>query len=340
MDMSKIQVCTRCVLPSTFPGISFDDEGVCNHCRQYEAFDYSDEKKLEHRLKFLKLAASLKRTDGGVDALIAYSGGKDSTYTIFVMKEVYGLNVEAFTFDNYFISPQATKNIKTVCERLDVPHVTIKHEVGVTKKLFAHASRNDMYAPKHMERASTICTLCSGFFKSVAMMYALENNIPMIGYGWSPGQAPIQSALTQTNPKFVRMSQRTASTPVYKVIGEEAGRKYFLKEEHFDIPAAQWPYNVHPLAWEPYSEEGVKEKIRELGWVDPTDVDSNSTNCMLNAWANEQHIKRYQFHPYALELAMMVRNGTMEREEAYQKIYIDQNEGLIEYALKKLEINT
>ena len=67
MDMSKIQVCTRCVLPSTFPGISFDDEGVCNHCRQYEAFDYSDENKHEHRIKFLRLAQKLKRTGDDID---------------------------------------------------------------------------------------------------------------------------------------------------------------------------------------------------------------------------------------------------------------------------------
>ena len=90
MDMSKIQVCTRCVLPSTFPGISFDEEGVCNHCRKYEAFDYSDETKLEHRLKFLKLASTLKRTDDGLDGLIALSGGKDSTYTMYVERKYTG----------------------------------------------------------------------------------------------------------------------------------------------------------------------------------------------------------------------------------------------------------
>jgi hypothetical protein len=170
------------------------------------------------------------------------------------------------------------------------------------------------------------------------MAYALEKRIPMIGYGWSPGQAPINSAMTQTNPRFVRMSQKTASTPVFKVVGEEVGKGLFLKESHFAIPAVQWPYNMHPLAWEKYDENDVKAKIRELGWVDPTDVDSNSTNCMLNAWANEQHIKRYQFHPYALEISAMVRQGSMDREEGLEKIYNAQNDKLIEYALKRLDI--
>ena len=187
--MTDIQICTRCVLPSTFPGIHFDEEGVCNHCRRFEAFDYSDVIKVEYRNRFLDLVRKVRDRNTKTTALVAYSGGKDSTYTLWLMKVIYGMNIEAFTYDNYFISPQASKNIKTVCENLDIPHKTVTFEKGITKELFRHASKNKMYAPKHMERASTICTLCSSVFKSVAMAYVLENNIPMIGYGWSPGQA-------------------------------------------------------------------------------------------------------------------------------------------------------
>lgn len=334
--MSDLKICTKCVLPETFPGIHFDDQGVCNHCRQYEAYDYSDEIKSKFREKFLTLIHDLQSRNASVDALVAYSGGKDSTYTLWLMKEVYGLRVEAFTYDNYFLSPRAEKNIKTVCETLDVPHKMVRFESGITKKLFSHASKNKMYSIKHMERASTICTLCSSVFKSVALAYVLENNIPMIAYGWSPGQAPMHSALTQSNPRFVKMSQKTASTPVYKVVGEEEGKQFFLKPEHFEVDAKLWPHNVHPLAWEHYNEEDIKKKIADLGWVEPRDVDSNSTNCMLNAWANEQHVKEYQFHPYVMELATMVRQGQMDREEAYEKIYASQNQRLIKFAKAEL----
>jgi len=31
---TDLKLCTRCVLPETFPGIKFDDEGVCNYCHR------------------------------------------------------------------------------------------------------------------------------------------------------------------------------------------------------------------------------------------------------------------------------------------------------------------
>ncbi len=30
------QICTRCVMDTTDPGIEFDENGVCNHCKEYE----------------------------------------------------------------------------------------------------------------------------------------------------------------------------------------------------------------------------------------------------------------------------------------------------------------
>ena len=32
-----MRYCTRCVMPDTKPDLSFDDQGVCNACRNYES---------------------------------------------------------------------------------------------------------------------------------------------------------------------------------------------------------------------------------------------------------------------------------------------------------------
>jgi len=330
------QVCTKCVLPASFPGISFNEDGVCNHCLKFESFAATDAQKLEYQQKLFNLFYEYRKRDTQV--LMAYSGGKDSTYTMQVLKEKYAARIRAFTFDNGFISPQANDNIARVCEALDVEHMVIQYEQDVLDELFRFAAENDMYNMKTMERASTICTLCSGFFKSVAMATALDDKIPMIGYGWSPGQAPIQSSLTQANPKFVRMAQGNVIRPVANVIGEENALEYFLQPHHYEVPDDMWPHSVHPLAFEEYNEEDIKEEIRALGWIDPTDVDSNSTNCTMNAFANQVHLDRYGFHPYAQEVANMVRQGTMSREEGMEKIYTDQNPTLVNYALERIKV--
>jgi len=92
--------CTKCVLPDTFPGISFDEGGVCNYCRNTPVPD-AEEKRV-HLEKFEALLES-RRSKHPFDVLLAYSGGKDSTYTLSILTRRYKLKVLAFVFDNGFV---------------------------------------------------------------------------------------------------------------------------------------------------------------------------------------------------------------------------------------------
>jgi hypothetical protein len=73
-----------------------------------------------------------------------------------------------------------------------------------------------------------------------------------------------------------------------------------------------------------------------LGWKAPTNTDSNSTNCQLNAFANHIHIQRQGFHPYVWEIANMVRQGVVDRQEGIEKIYQDQDPEMVAFAKQKL----
>jgi hypothetical protein len=92
------------------------------------------------------------------------------------------------------------------------------------------------------------------------------------------------------------------------------------------------------MAWEYYHEGSLVEEIRKMGWVSPQDTDSNSTNCLLNAFGNDVHIKRHGFHPYVWEIANMVRDGVMTREDGYKKIYDEPQESFIALARNKLQV--
>ncbi|MEW6417388.1 MAG: 7-cyano-7-deazaguanine synthase [Nitrospirota bacterium] len=268
------------------------------------------------------------------DILMAYSGGKDSTYTLILLKNKYKLRVLAVTFDNGFISQTAIANIKKVTDKLNVDHIFFKTKWEILKRIFSVASKQKLYPDKTLERASTICTSCMGIVKSICLKMAVEMDIPMIGYGWSPGQAPVQSSIMKNNPSLIRMAQQAILNPLREVAGDEI-EAYFLQEKHYLEPE-RFPYNIHPMAWEFYDENMILDEIRKFGWTPPEDTDSNSTNCLLNAFANDVHIKKYGFHPYAWEIANMVRQGIMTREEGYKKIYADQPVSLIEMAKEKL----
>jgi len=338
-----MKLCARCILPETFPGVVIDADGVCSHCRKAEGKKtrLEDEKK-KYELKFSELLVGLgmgrASTGGGAqrayDVLMAYSGGKDSTYTMSLLRKKYNLRVLAFSLDNGFLSPAAVTNIKTVTDFLGVDHILFKPHWDILKKIFTTASERELYSKKTLERASTICTSCIGLVKALCLKTALEQDIPLVAFGWSPGQAPMESSIMKNNPSLIKMAQQAILQPLRSVV-DDGVDAYFLQEKHYAMPE-RFPFNVHPMAWEYYNEEMILKDIQQLGWSAPQDTDSNSSNCLLNAYANDIHIKKYGFHPYVWEIANMVRDGVMTREEGHEKIYGKQKEHLIRLAQEKL----
>ena len=58
----KINICQRCILPETFPGVTFDDHGVCNYClRDESALAKASEKKGKYRERLDQLIEGVKR---------------------------------------------------------------------------------------------------------------------------------------------------------------------------------------------------------------------------------------------------------------------------------------
>jgi hypothetical protein len=53
----------------------------------------------------------------------------------------------------------------------------------------------------------------------------------------------------------------------------------------------------------------------------PEGLDSNSTDCLLNTFANQVHIEKHKFDPYAFEIVGMVKTGAMSRKNGLDKIY-------------------
>jgi tRNA(Ile)-lysidine synthase TilS/MesJ len=330
-----MRICSVCVLPETFPTIDYDHQGVCNYCRAFKGEEHQDQLRREYREKFLDLVKAHKGMND-YDVLMAYSGGKDSTYTLDVFKNHFNLRVLALTFDHGFVSPYAMKNMRTVTEHLGIDHIIFKPNFDVMRQVFDASVNDNLYSKKTLERASTICTSCMSFVKFISLKIALEKEIPFIGYGWSPGQAPVQSSVMKTSAAFIQATQKAIYEPLYKKIGDGI-KSYFLESRHFRL-SDKFPYNVHPLAFLDYEEETIYRRIKELGWEPPRDTDPNSTNCLMNAFANQIHEEKFGFHPYAFEIAGLVRMGILSREEGLKRLNEPGNERIIEQVKQKLGI--
>ncbi|NCC62266.1 MAG: ATPase, partial [Verrucomicrobiae bacterium] len=114
--------CKRCILNDSFPGILFADDGICNYChawnKRWGSFNFN---RAENELK--KIFNIVKTKNRKYDCLLPYSGGRDSSYVLYLCKEKYGLNPLAVTFNNLFMSSYAKNNIFSMIEVLGVDHV-------------------------------------------------------------------------------------------------------------------------------------------------------------------------------------------------------------------------
>ncbi|MDJ0871135.1 MAG: asparagine synthase-related protein, partial [Gammaproteobacteria bacterium] len=100
--ITKGRVCTRCVMDETDPQISFNENGVCNHCRAADPLLAAlnvDETESWRRLR--QMADALRRRARGseYDCLIGLSGGVDSSYVAYLAGKL-GLRPLTVHFDN------------------------------------------------------------------------------------------------------------------------------------------------------------------------------------------------------------------------------------------------
>jgi glutamine---fructose-6-phosphate transaminase (isomerizing) len=120
----KLRRCTRCLLPETFPFIRFGENGVCNYCNNYTP--RNKPKPLE---ELLRLVEPYKSKTGEPDVIIPFSGGRDSTFTLHMAKNVLGLNPIAYTYDWGMVTDLARRNIARVTGKLGVENIIVAADI-------------------------------------------------------------------------------------------------------------------------------------------------------------------------------------------------------------------
>jgi N-acetyl sugar amidotransferase len=116
-----VQRCTRCIYDDNTPGISFDDQGVCNYCKMHDQLELEYPGGTTGQKKLKELAQKIKKEGKNreFDCVVGVSGGCDSSYLLYKTKEL-GLRPLAVHFDNTWNSKIAVENIHRVLKKLDV----------------------------------------------------------------------------------------------------------------------------------------------------------------------------------------------------------------------------
>lgn len=125
--INKLKRCTKCILPETFPGIKFNDIGVCNICENHFAKPLKDLSELRESLK------DIEKKDNG-KCISMLSGGRDSCYQLHILCKKLGLNPIAYTYDWGMVTDIARRNASRMCQKLKVEHIIVSANIRKKRK--------------------------------------------------------------------------------------------------------------------------------------------------------------------------------------------------------------
>lgn len=168
-----MKFCKNCLMPDTRPGITFNKDGICIACQNNAKKENVDWSSRFDELKVL-CDKYRRKQEGQYDCIIAVSGGKDSHYQVYVMKELMNMNPLLITVEDYFTMTEAGKhNQQNITEAFGCNLIAFKpnRRAGkiISRYMFEKYGRPLWYVDR--------------LLYTVPLYYAAALNIPLLVYG-------------------------------------------------------------------------------------------------------------------------------------------------------------
>lgn len=339
--------CKKCVLPATYPGITFDEKGVCNFCNAYSNREVKEEAENLHFTSADDLGACLekyKKLGRKYDVLVPLSGGVDSCFTLIQIVEKFKLKPLVFHSDHGWDDPTATRNVEKLCKELDVDLIIWKNDLKFMRKLFKIFNESD-------DVELSACFACGNMLYLNGLEIADHFNIPLVINGYSKGQI----AMMQDREKAVDWYGKMIDTIMR--VGDMDFFDTFTKK--WDMLKKQVIYmgrqdlekevDLEKILFIPFfvfkfyktDKVELQRICRERFDWQPlkTSYPDRTTNCEM-IWLNSfRDLNKRCYTHYHDEYSTLIRAGEITREQALKDLELNPPEGLLERLAQEVNLN-
>lgn len=185
MDV-QFKYCKKCLFPETKPDLYFNEDGICSACMAAESKDSKiDWKKREKDFHLILDKFRLGKDEIGYDCLVPVSGGKDSTYQAYFMKEICGMNPLCVCFETTKETELGRRNLSNISKMgIDVIHFHKNYKAYKSMVIEGFKRVGDEMWPNHV-----------GIF-TIPILIATKFKIPLIIWGENSQQeygGPLES---------------------------------------------------------------------------------------------------------------------------------------------------
>lgn len=335
-EIKSISVCSNCVMDTSDSAITFDENGVCDHCVGfYENIEpnwHTDERgKAELGRMVEKIKADGKSRD--FDCIIGMSGGIDSSYLLYAAKEMMGLRPLVFHVDAGWNSQIAVNNIEKLVDGLDLDLYT---------EVIDWQEMRDLQLAFFKSGVSHIDTPQDHSFFATMYKFAEKHKIKNILTGANYSTECIRNPLEW----MYYQSDSVQLRDIHKKFGSRPLKNYpitsILKHKVY-LPYIKGIKVLRPLNYIPYiKDDAMKLLTEKFGWqpYPQKHFESRFTKFYESYWLPE----KFGYDTRKVQYSSLIVTGQMTRDEALEKLKrpaydpetIDQD---FEYVATKLGIS-
>ncbi len=163
--------CNTCNLPETYETIEFDTKGVCNICHQKEFKD----NVIDWPARKEQLSELIEEYRGkyAYDCIVPFSGGKDSTFTLYHLMKEYRIKPLVVQFNHGFMRQGLLKNNERTFRTLGCDVISFTPNWQLVKRLMLET----------LIRKGDFCWHCHTGIYSYPMHVAIQQSVPLIFWG-------------------------------------------------------------------------------------------------------------------------------------------------------------
>ena len=337
MMKADVIVCSNCVMDSTDAKISFDENGVCDHCRTFMSDIFPSwnngigkQKEIESTVRKIKESAEGQE----FDCIIGMSGGIDSSYLVYLAKEKMGLNPLVFHVDAGWNSQVAVNNIERIVDSMGLELFT---------EVINWEEMKDLQLAFFKSGVPHIDTPQDHAFFATMYQFAEKNNIKYILTGGNYSTECVR------NPKEWMYFQSDARQikDVHKKFGtrqiDNFPMTHILRHKVY-LPYVKKIKLIRPLDLYPYDKEEATKLLEEkFGYqrYAQKHFESRFTKFYESYWLYE----KFGFDTRKVQFSSLILTGQMTRDIALlllsKKPYDEENiHHDVKYIANKLDISS
>ena len=343
-DEPKVVRCNKCLLPHTFPFISFNSEGICNYC-----INHKKKSKLKPKEELYRILNKYRKENED-DCIVPFSGGRDSSYALHLIVNTLKMKPITYTYDWGMTSDIGRRNISRVCAKLNIENIIVSADIeykrkNIKKNILAWLKR------PHLGMVNLFTAGDKHFYKYIEKVKK-QNNIKLNLWGYSPfevthfksgflGYPPdfeldrvySYGILKQLRYQYLRLKEMIKNpsylnSSIWDTLSGEFYRSFKKKEDYFYI------YDY----WE--WDEGLIEDtlINEYNWELASDTKTTwRIGDGTAGFYNYIYYVMAGFTEHDTFRSNQVREGVISREEGL-KLVNEENKPRYENISQYLEI--